>query len=187
MHLNVNSLQNKVEEVHLLMPLFLTETKIDSSYPNRQFVLNRYNIYRNDRAKEGGGVMAYISEKLPSKKLSLPMKFKTLEFLVIESKFGGRDAVLVGLYRPPKSVGKNYYTTVANEPHGLIEWVSLQKSFVIIAGDLNLDRLKLEMREGKIRTPRCRRNTWFLMHDNNSEKSNESQLNLVRCNSYQHA
>ena len=157
-----DSLQNKVEEVHLLMNqfkasvLFLTETKIDSPYPNRQFALNGYNIYRNDRAKGGGGVMAYISEKLRSKKLSLPMEFKTLDFLVIESKFGSRDVVLVGLYRPPKSAGKNYYTTVEKEPHGLIAWVSLQKSFVIIAGDLNLDRLKPEMREGKIRTPRCR-------------------------------
>ena len=31
--------------------------------------------------------MAYISEKLPSEKLSLTRKFKTLESLVIELKF----------------------------------------------------------------------------------------------------
>lgn len=54
--------------------------------------------------------MAYISEKLTSKKVSLPKKFKTLESLVTESKFGSRDVVPVGFYRPPKAVGKNYDT-----------------------------------------------------------------------------
>lgn len=77
---------------------------------NRQLTLNGNNIYRNDRAKGGGGVMAYISEKLTSKKVSLPIKFKTLESLVIKSKFGSWDVVPVGLYRPPKAVGKNYST-----------------------------------------------------------------------------
>lgn len=58
--------------------------------------------------------MAYISEKLPSEKLSLPRKLKTLESLVIESKFVSQDFVLVGLYRPPKTVGNNYYATIEN-------------------------------------------------------------------------
>lgn len=73
LHLNVNSLQNKLEEVKILIDdikaqvVFLTETKTDSSYPNSQFKLEGYNMYRNDRAKGGGGVMAYFSSKLPSK------------------------------------------------------------------------------------------------------------------------
>ena len=54
MHLNVNSLQNKIEEMGSLIGefkaqvMFLTETKIDASYPNSQFNINGYNIYRND-------------------------------------------------------------------------------------------------------------------------------------------
>lgn len=67
MHLNVNSLQNKFEEVQSLMKdfkaqvVYLTETKIDASYPNSQFMVEGYNIYRNDRTKGGGGVLAYFS------------------------------------------------------------------------------------------------------------------------------
>ena len=53
--------------------------------------------------------MADISEKLLSMKLSLARKFKTVESLVIESKFVSRDVAIVGLYRPPKIVGKNYH------------------------------------------------------------------------------
>lgn len=52
MHVNVNSLQNKLEEVNILMNdfkaqiIFLTETKIDSTYPSSQFRIEGYNIYR---------------------------------------------------------------------------------------------------------------------------------------------
>ena len=31
---------------------FLTETKIDSTYPDSQFALSGYNIFRNDRKKK---------------------------------------------------------------------------------------------------------------------------------------
>jgi hypothetical protein len=59
MHLNVNSLQNKKEEVEMLIHqfkaqvIFLTETKIDASYPNSQFAMNNFHMYRNDRVKGG--------------------------------------------------------------------------------------------------------------------------------------
>lgn len=42
--------------------------------------------------------MAYISEKLPRRKLSLPRKFKTLESLVTELKFGKFGHFSVSIY-----------------------------------------------------------------------------------------
>ena len=54
-HLNVNSFQNKIEEIAMLVDyfkaqvVFLTETKIDKSYPNRQF--SGYKMYTNYRKK----------------------------------------------------------------------------------------------------------------------------------------
>lgn len=51
MHLNVNSLQNKIEEVSMLVEqfkaqvVFLGETKIDGTYPNSQFAINNYHLY----------------------------------------------------------------------------------------------------------------------------------------------
>ena len=71
-HLNINSLQNKIEklkEVNGLLRaqlLFLTETKIDNTYPDEQFVIDEYRLYQKDRTKGGGGVMAYISLDLTS-------------------------------------------------------------------------------------------------------------------------
>ena len=78
MHLNINSLQNKQEELNILMGnfkahvIFLLETKIDTSYPNKQFKFDGYNMYCKDRVKGGGGVMVYFSSNLQSKKLTLP-------------------------------------------------------------------------------------------------------------------
>lgn len=156
MHLNVNSLQNKFEEVSSLMKefkaqvVYLTETKIDASYSNSQFMVEGYNIYRNDRTKGGGGILAYFSSSIPSKKLKLPRKYKTIEPLVIQSKFGCHEVIVVGLYRPPKAVGEAYYVRLEEELNEIRHWSSLEKQFIIITGDLNLNRLKPESREGKI-------------------------------------
>ena len=103
-HLNVNSIQNKFEEVKILVNelkaqvVFLTETKIDSSYPNTQFQIDGFNFYRQDRRKGGGGIIAFFSATLTSKKLKPPRKFDTFESLVIKSKFGKNDVTVLGLY-----------------------------------------------------------------------------------------
>ena len=62
LHLNVSSLQNKLEEVQSLITdfraeiVFLTETKINLSYPNSQFKHEGCNINQKDHAKGGSGL-----------------------------------------------------------------------------------------------------------------------------------
>ena len=63
-HLNINSIQNKFDELKLLnrglksQVIILSETKIDSSYKSDQFRLQGYQMYRKDRKKGGGGLFA---------------------------------------------------------------------------------------------------------------------------------
>ena len=96
MHLNINSIQNKFEELKTLNQaiqahiLVISETKIDSSYPNSQFALNSYHMYRKDRVKGGGGLITYVSSSIPSRKLSLANTYKTLEVIAIQTKIGRR-------------------------------------------------------------------------------------------------
>ena len=71
LHLNINSLPNKFDELKVINAelktgiIVLTETKIDSSYTNAQFSLPDYKIYRQDRAKGGGGDLTYITSQIP--------------------------------------------------------------------------------------------------------------------------
>ena len=70
--LNINSLRNKfqllVELVHgNIDVLILTETKLDVTFPEKQFMIPGYKKpYRKDRNGNGGGVMIYVREDIPS-------------------------------------------------------------------------------------------------------------------------
>ena len=88
--MNINSIQNKFEELKLLndelkaLVLIASETKIDCLYPDDQFSLQGYQLYRKDRVKGGDGLIAYFSTNIPSKKLKLPKAYKTLEAIAVE-------------------------------------------------------------------------------------------------------
>ena len=53
----VNSIQNKLEELENIIKkinahiIFASETKIDKSYPDRQFSIPGFRMYRNDSKK----------------------------------------------------------------------------------------------------------------------------------------
>ena len=68
----------------------------------------------------------------------------------MQSKFGGKDVIVMGIYRSPKAIGKNYYEALEKELHKICSWISLQKQFFIIMGDLNLNKLRPGDKEGKI-------------------------------------
>ena len=185
MHLNINSLQKKLEDLKQLISdfkaqvIFLSETKIDSSYPSKQFKIDGYNIYRKDRVKGGGGVMAYVSSSLSSKKLKLPRNFTTFEALAQESQFGRHDAVVLGIYRPPKAVGKDYYNGLESDLNDIISWASLQRQLIVVTGDLNMDRLEPDEKEGKIL---CDLEQIHNLGVSNKEanKSDQNKSNIVR-------
>ena len=60
--LNINSLQNKFDEVRLWLAtntfdiLTIQGTKIDSTFPGSQFHVEGFKFYRRDRVKGGGGI-----------------------------------------------------------------------------------------------------------------------------------
>ena len=74
--LNVNSLRNKFESLqHTINKhidvLLISETKVDSSFPSVQFHLEGYaTSHKLDRNANGGGILLYIREDIPSKLLN---------------------------------------------------------------------------------------------------------------------
>ena len=64
-HLNINSIRNKFEiivETITNFDIFLiSESKIDSTFPNMQFKINGYKLFRLDRNKLGKGLILYLN------------------------------------------------------------------------------------------------------------------------------
>ena len=77
-HSNINSIQNKSDELRLINDklktgiLVITKTKIDSSYRDSQFKIENYRLHRQDRVMGGPEILAFISTRLPSWKLKIP-------------------------------------------------------------------------------------------------------------------
>ena len=75
-HLNVDSLRKKIIAVEELMRnkvdiCLFSETKLDETFPNQQFKINGYKMYRRDRNKHGGRLLCYINENIPCKMVSV--------------------------------------------------------------------------------------------------------------------
>ena len=99
-HLNINSIQNKFEEIASLIKksrtqlMIVSESNIDSSYPNSQFTIPGYGLHRNDRKKRGGGILDYVSSELICKRIKPVKSYKTIEVIVLDI-MGCRDGAVV--------------------------------------------------------------------------------------------
>ena len=77
-HLNINFLRNKFENLQEQINgnmniLLISETKLDNSFPNRQFLIKGYSApYRLDRDAQGGEVLLFMTY---SRKCT-PVKYK---------------------------------------------------------------------------------------------------------------
>ena len=75
-NLNINSLTKKSDQLKEILRkyrdiLVITETKLDDTFPNAQFLVPGFSkIFRFYRNRKGGGVMIYVHEDTPSKLLT---------------------------------------------------------------------------------------------------------------------
>ena len=79
----------------------ISETTVDESFPNQQFKINGYKMFRKDRDRFGGGLMFYVNEQIPSKVLSLESISKDIELILLEFTVKNQRWLCVGIYRPP--------------------------------------------------------------------------------------
>ena len=88
--LNVNSISNKFDQLKTVVQgkldiLVIVETKFDTTFPDSQFLITGYSTpYRLDRNGNGGGILIYVREDIPIKKLSKHSFPKDIEGLFIE-------------------------------------------------------------------------------------------------------
>ena len=69
-HLNMNSIRNKFEMLSSSVAqyvdiLMLSETKLDSTFPSTQFLINGFSVpHRLDRNSKDGGILLYVRDKI---------------------------------------------------------------------------------------------------------------------------
>ena len=103
-YLNINLLWSKFELlksfIYNAFDIFLVlENKIDSSFPNSQFRLAVYMMFRHDRYSFGGGLYIYLNESIPVKQLNSHEEDSETFFLEINLRL--RNWLIVGAYKPP--------------------------------------------------------------------------------------
>ena len=70
MHLNINGLLNKIDELlyiarsSIAAVIGITETRLDNTVYDSEVTVDGYNIVRNDRNRNGGGVACYIRNNI---------------------------------------------------------------------------------------------------------------------------
>ena len=97
--LNVNSPLSKFIEIKEWLVdgvfdiLCIQETKIDGTFPNSQFNVNGYNIFRRDRKKGGGGVMIFVLDSIKAVPIKIVCKF--MEAILLDLTIGQTRFTLI--------------------------------------------------------------------------------------------
>ena len=145
--LNINSLPSKFEQLKLIIGNFLDvlviqETKLDPSFPSGQFVINGYKRpYRLDRNRNGGGVIIYVREDIPSKVLDKHNFSENIEGLFVEVNLRKMKLLFFGTYHSTHPV---YGLTDIKyfEQLGLALDVYSNYDKFLLAGDFNVEEDK---------------------------------------------
>ena len=142
--LNINSLPNKFDQLKEVIGknldvISIQETKLDSSFPPQQFKIDGYSEpYRLDRNRDGGGVLIYVREDIPSKCLSKHNFTKYVEGMFVEINLRKTKLLLFGGYRsehPEYGLSKNDF--LEQLQFGLDKYSGYEK--VLLLGDFNID------------------------------------------------
>ena len=76
-HININSIRNKFEPLvsfinNNLDILMISETKIDETFADSQFLIDDFSVpYRLERTAKAGGILLYLREDIPSKRIKI--------------------------------------------------------------------------------------------------------------------
>ena len=113
----------------------MSETKIDSSFPNRQLSeMSSYRSFRRDRNNFGGGLILYVKDDIPCKRLDIHDNSTNSEVLFLEFYDKKRKWLLIGLYKPPSQNDKEFLDNLIKN----LEFYESKYDNFILFGDFNM-------------------------------------------------
>ena len=106
--LNISSLRNKFEQLSAMINgnidiFIISETKLLETFPAAQFSLQGYcDPYRFDRNRNGSGIMLYIREDIPSRRIEKKLRSNS-EYLFAEINLRKKNWLFCCSYNPHKN------------------------------------------------------------------------------------
>ena len=105
--MNINTIANKFSSLKEIVSnhidiLVIEETKLDDTFPRGSFKIPGFKEpFRKDRNINGGGIMVFVREDIPSKELTA-LKFREdINELFIEINLRKSNWLLFATYKPP--------------------------------------------------------------------------------------
>ena len=148
-HLNINSLRNKFDCLQLFVKgnidiLVITESKLDSSFPPHEFVIEGYNMpYRLDKNSTSGGVIIYVREDIPSRELKYFTEINDIEGIFIEINLRKTKWLLFGGYNYNKSNIENFLGKLGP----MLDHYMFNFDNFLLLGDFNSETHEISMAE----------------------------------------
>jgi exonuclease III len=141
--LNIVTLPGHLDEFQYFMCnnpvdiIALNETRLESYIPDNEINIDGYDLYRNDRNREGGGVAIYISNKSGfTNKVRDDLMPPELEIITIEvASPKSRPIVVIAWYRPQSEI------KLFDHIESILEKLECENKDVVLMGDVNCDVL----------------------------------------------
>ena len=106
-YLNINSVRKKFETFSYMMKNYvdvfvMVETKLDSSFPMQQFLLDGFKQpYRLDVTSNSGGLLVYVNDQIPSKEIKSVSIPSDIQEISIELNLRRCKWLMLPIYKPP--------------------------------------------------------------------------------------
>ena len=143
--LNINSLRYIFDSlVEILRSnvdiLLISEAEIDSSFPTARFKIEGYTTYRLNRNSNGGGILLYVREDIPSTLLNTEL---LIEGFCIEINIRKKKWLLVCTYNPNKNLISKHLKEIGKN---LDNYSSKYDNFILLV-DLNSEPTESAVRD----------------------------------------
>ena len=142
-HININSLQNKFDELRVILDnnlvdcLYVSESKLNDSHSDSLFQIPNYHMYRKDNKHDnGGGLICFIRSDIPSYEEKIDSH--PCENLTIVAHIESVKWIFIGVYRKP-SIPENSITTYIDL---VIDKCQNITENIVAIGDMNCNMLK---------------------------------------------
>ena len=167
-HININSLRKKFDSLKEIIKgnldiLIISETKLDTSFPEDQFQIDGFcKPFRYDRDFFGGGLIVFIREDIPCRKLSKHIIPGNIEGHFIEINLRKQKWLLFVGYNPHKVNISHFLKNVGST---LDRYLGTYDNLLLI-GDFNSETEENDMKEfcdsynlkNLIKEPTCYKN-----------------------------